>query len=622
MNFMLGANYWGYDWGTEMWLHYDGNKIRQEFKQLYEYGIRYLRVFPNWRDFQPVEKTYGYKARSGEYVNANTKKPISITDDGVDPDRIEDFRDLCHAAEETGLKLVVSIVTGWMSGRLFMPPALHNKDLITDPEALMWTRKFIHRFVRELKNEKSIVMWDLGNECNCMGVANTAYDAYNWTSTVADAIRSEDRTRPISSGMHSLESNSKTYSDPWLIEYQGELCDVLTTHPYATSAIGADKVPFNRLGPTLLPTAQTLYYQGVSGKPAYIQESGTFAQSIGCPDMSAQSINIQILSSLVNGLGGFQWWCAWDQMHLDFSPYTWCLMERQLGLFDKNKNPKPTALKMQKLSNAIESMPDPFPKRTVDGICVLSLGQNRLFMSMSSVVLGKQAGIDLDVNYTLQGEIPDSKLYIMPSVADYFVTHKPTWDKLLEKVSDGATLCLTYNGGHLVDLEETFGIKSWGVVKDVKHKTVIDGQEINYTGCELIVEPAGAEVILRNEDGNPVLLKNKYGKGTIYFVSFDLEGNAFTPKDSFNKDPYYLIYREVAKEIIQAKPVVVKDRNLGITINPENDNSMLVSVLNYSDHDIVPEIELKDEFKITDVLYGNMDAIAACDGVIFRITKK
>ena len=66
-----------------------------------------------------------------------------------------------------------------------------------------------------------------------------------------------------------------------------------------------------------------------------------------------QFINIQILSSLVNGLCGYQWWCAWDQMHLDFSPYTWSLMERQLGLFDKDRKPKPVALTMQKMAKAI-----------------------------------------------------------------------------------------------------------------------------------------------------------------------------------------------------------------------------------------------------------------------------
>ena len=621
MKFMLGANYWGADFGTEMWLHYDGAHIREEMKQLSEYGIKYLRVFPNWRDFQPLDKAVGHMARSMEYIHSITKKPISRTSDGVDMDRIADFRDFCHAAEENGIKLVVSIMTGWMSGRLFVPPALMNKNVITDPEALMLTKKYVHRFVRELKNEPAIIMWDLGNESNDMCPVDDIFEAYNWTSTVVDAIRSEDKSRPVSSGMHCLESNSNKYSDGWLIEHQGELCDVLCTHPYPSPTIESDKEPYNRLRTTCTPTAQTLYYSGVGRRPAYIQESGTFAQSMGNPRMSAQFMNIQILSSLVNGFEGYQWWCAWDQMHLDFAPYTWSLMERQIGLFDKDRKPKPTALMMQKMSKVIESMPAPFPKRRADGVCVLSLEQQRQRIAMASVLLGKQAGIDLDIAYDLNGNIPDSDFYLMPSVTGWAVMYKPTMDKLVERVRSGATLCVTYNGGHLVDMTELFGAESRGLITESSHTVNIDGKEIHYGGKELILEVTTAEVLLLNEEGNPVLLRNKLGKGYVYFVNFDVEGIAFGQTDGFNKDPYYLIYRTVAKDIIEAKPVVVEDRNLGITINPESEKSLFVSVLNYSDKDIVPDIKINEDFEISDVLYGSINNISACDGVIMRLKK-
>jgi hypothetical protein len=34
------------------------------------------------------------------------------------------FREMCALAEKHDLKLVVGLITGWMSGRLFVPPAL------------------------------------------------------------------------------------------------------------------------------------------------------------------------------------------------------------------------------------------------------------------------------------------------------------------------------------------------------------------------------------------------------------------------------------------------------------------------------------------------------------------
>ena len=172
VQYMLGCNYWGADHGTDMWRHYDPVRIREEMKQLSEYGVRCMRVFPNWREFQPIEMHYAWRGLPGEYASSLTEMPV--LDDGVSQEQLDNFRDFANAAKEYGISLVVAIVTGWMSGRLFTPPALTGKNLINDPEALMWMRRYIHRFVRELKDCDNIIMWDLGNECNCLGEAKTA----------------------------------------------------------------------------------------------------------------------------------------------------------------------------------------------------------------------------------------------------------------------------------------------------------------------------------------------------------------------------------------------------------------------------------------------------------------
>ena len=75
-------------------------------------------------------------------------------------------------------------------------------------------------------------------------------------------------------------------------------------------------------------------------------------------------------------------------------------------------------------------------------------------------------------------------------------------------------------------------------------------------------------------------------------------------------------------DIIAKKPVYAEDSNLGVTINPESDNTLLATVLNYSDKDIVPEIEIRHGYKIKEILYGSLDNIPACDGVIMRLEKK
>ena len=82
------------------------------------------------------------------------------------------------------------------------------------------------------------------------------------------------------------------------------------------------------------------------------------------------------------------------------------------------------------------------------------------------------------------------------------------------------------------------------------------------------------------------------------------------------------MYQAVAKEIIEAKPIVVRDRTLGVTVNPANDREMLVTVLNYSSREIAPEIRLADGYAVKEILYGDTEKIPACDGLILRIFKK
>lgn len=619
MKFILGANYWSSAWGTEMWRHYDGRQIRGDLKKLAEYGVKNLRIFPNWRDFQPVDKAYAWTGRHGEYINANTGEPVY--GDGVDMTMIENFRDFCHAAEENGIELVVAIVTGWMSGRLYYPPVLANKNLITDPEALMWMRRFIKRFVCELKNEKSIIMWGLGNESNCMGNVSTRYEAYNWTAAVVDTIRSEDITRPISSDMHGLKSGTDD-EGCWLLEDQGELTDMLCTHPYPSPTVGGDVEPYNRLRMTCLPTAQTLYYADVSQKPAYIQESGTFSQMIGNYDMDAQFMRIQILSAVANNLKGYQWWCAWEQKHLKFPPYTWVMIERELGMFDVNQNPKPVAFEMKKMRQLIERLPEEFPQRAIDGVCVLSRNQDKQKIAVSTVLLGKQAGVDLGIIYTESSNIPQANLYFLPCITGWQVLYKKTYDTLLERVKNGATLYISFDGGQITDFPEIVGARSNGFINNQSHSVQIEDKTILYTCKEILLDITTAEVLYRNEAGNPVMLKNKYGKGKVYFANFPVERLAFDGADFYNKVPYYKFYKEMAKEIIADKPIMVENQNIGVTINPINDSECFATLLNYSDENINIDLKIKDGWEIIEIVYGDVKKIPACDGVFLKLYKK
>jgi endo-1,4-beta-mannosidase len=59
----------------------------------------------------------------------------------------------------------------------------------------MWQVRFVNYFVKQFKNSDSILAWEPGNECNCMGSANR-HQAWVWMSSITHAIRATDSTRP------------------------------------------------------------------------------------------------------------------------------------------------------------------------------------------------------------------------------------------------------------------------------------------------------------------------------------------------------------------------------------------------------------------------------------------
>ncbi len=53
---------------------------------------------------------------------------------------------VCDVAAKHDMRLVVGLVTGWMSGRSFVPDALQNGQRLCEGEALVWQVRFVrHR---------------------------------------------------------------------------------------------------------------------------------------------------------------------------------------------------------------------------------------------------------------------------------------------------------------------------------------------------------------------------------------------------------------------------------------------------------------------------------------------
>ena len=593
----IGCNYWASHAGMMMWRNWDGAQVEKDLDALAGHGVEILRVFPLWPDFQPITIRRGFGGNFTEW--AQNDGPF-YNPEGVDEKMLARFRFLCDAAEKRGQKLVVGLITGWMSGRTFVPPAFDGRNVLVDPAARMWQVRFVRKFVRNLKDHPAIAAWDLGNECNCLG-GTSAEESWNWLNEIASAIRLEDPSRRVVSGMHSLSMDRNA---SWNMRMQGELMDVLTTHPYPLWTPDMNHEPFNSLRNGLHATAESLLYAGVSGKPCFVEEAGDMGRNVCSEARAAANVRMALCSSWAHGLGAYVWWCAFDQGHLGFPPYTWTAVECDLGLFGKDFRAKQVLVEMKRFSDFLKDFPHRrLPPRQIDAVCLVSDREHFPAAPLGAFCLAKQAGFDIAFAGA-EGPLPESAFYVLPSGKGYNPYSGEAYANVLAKVRAGATLLVTKgNETAMPFVRETTGNEIDYVTKDPLSAAMtlkaFPGKTISVrastTCCILSRE---SDVIGRDADGNPMMTVMEYGKGRVVYVNFAPESDAFLKGGAyFGKDlnPLYLIYREAARiagvERVVCKPADVA--NVGFTEHRLDGGRMLAVAVNYDPSPAVVELSVK-----------------------------
>jgi len=595
--FVVGANYWASHAGTLMWDDWRPDVIEKDLKLLAEHGMEILRVFPLWPAFQPIRRML----KTGRIHLENQQLPDSPSSQaGVSEMMMARFAKFLDLAQSCNIKLIVALLTGWMSGRLHVPPALEGMNVLTDPAAVVWEVRFVKFFVGAMKIHRSIIAWDLGNECNCM--ARCSRDAaWAWTATITHAIRSEDPDRPVVSGMHSLSPNGE-----WTIQDQGELTDLLTTHPYPIFTPYCDLDPINTMRSCLHSTAESRYYADIGAKPCLVEELGTLGAMISSRQAAADYVRTVLWSLWAHDCHGLLWWCAFDQAHLAHAPYDWNAVERELGLFEPDCKPKPVVDEMLNFSRFLKGLPiGDLPARRAEAVCILSPQQDTWAAGLASFILAKQAGFDLTFQYSDQ-PLRDAKLYLLPSIKGDPITRR-SWLELLERIRAGASLYVSLDEGFLSPFNECFGLEVQTRQRRGKPQLVTMEGIAGRPGITLLaplrlnLRACGAQVLGRECDGNPALTCFEFGKGKTYFLTFPMEKNLSAAPGVFYTDdaePAWRIYQHFAADASASRAVCKNAPQLGVTEHDLDDHRRLIIAINYSPASLQTALDLKESWTL------------------------
>lgn len=632
--FFVGVNYWGSQAGIHMWRpqDWDAMEIEKDIRALKATGVEVMRVFPTWSEFQPIARNLWWVGTPREYLIEGKDAPV-YDPHYLDADAMERFRYFCDTCRKNDIKLMVSLVTGWMSGRLFFPRALEGRNLLTDPLALMWEGRFVRAFVRAMKDHPAIVAWDLGNECNCLGKVDTMEQAWNWLNTISTAIRLEDDSRQVISGMHS---QSSSMYDTWNLQMQGELLDILTPHPYpAPFRVDANRGPFNGFRNALHPVGQCLFYSGISGRKSFPQEVGNLGPTLVSDEVAAKGYRQQMFASWMHGQNGFLWWCAFEQMRLGYAPFSNNAMERELGILksDGSRTPKPQAFALKEFKVLKDSLPfRALPPRRIDAVCVLSEKEDAWQTSFGALMLAKQAGLDLEFVGAETRRLPDSKFYILPSGGGWESYTQQAWEGLLAKVAAGSTLLVSRGGAAgYSSWFETTGLESTMYRAQRKIDFAFDGAQLHASDDFTSIQAPkgdGCEVLARDTTGNVVISRRRYGKGLVIAVNFRLEHLAMTSLPNVFEGDFsnelWRIYAFAAKEAGVRRIVTRADTGLVVTEHPTADGKTLVCALNTHDKPFSAKVGVSGKVgRVWNGKYADgLLSIRENDGCIFEVCRE
>lgn len=362
--FLLGVNYWPAESAMYWWQRFDPDQVDADFALISAYGLRVIRFFLLWEDFQPQP-------------------------DRVDADRLRDLRTVLDIAARHSLRAVPTLLVGNMSGVMWFPRWAF-RDEPEESEALQYSGgEYIHRRLRPLfsnpgmlraqalfagaaaravAGHEALHSWDLANEIDQAYSPEGPDAAWLWSWCLSQAIREASSGARVTYGAHSLSLTTRGLTIPALAPN----LDYLSMHGYPIYS----PVARGPLDPHFVPfvTALTAH---LGGKPALMQEFGLPTVPPGQTSTTIQDDFLgvskpQLLASEEDAAeyyravlerlwqSGAMGAMAWDFADYDRSLWTQpplhrAIRERTFGLFNADKTPKPAALVVRNFAAEMNS---------------------------------------------------------------------------------------------------------------------------------------------------------------------------------------------------------------------------------------------------------------------------
>jgi hypothetical protein len=530
----VGVNYWPGSCGVEMWRRWPETEIQHDLEVLRSLGLNSIRFFLRWQDFEPDP---------GEYEPSMWQ-------------RLAQFLTWCA---ERGLYAQPSLFVGWMSGGIFWPHWKEGRNLFADPFMVERSAAFARRATEVIAPfHQRLLGIDQGNEICCLPDSPAAPPnaVVAWCKAINEAIRDVYPNCLIISGN---EQNQVLNDTGWRFDQQPGT-DMYSMHGYPVPAWHS--IAFDGMTDPLCQSLLPFYTQVARAYgPVMVQEFGTIV-TFGAEQQDSY-LRAILPACWQAGANGFLWWCLRD-IAADVHPYLKHRFESTLGLVDDHDRVKPGLEYYVEFAVSLQDRPA--PTRQGDAIGIYwpkhyyprgnpqnpgnDPRQLSRWMVMANYLL-RQLGRETRI---VRGDQPLDEpvetLVIPGAILDAVeVQVVEAW------VRKGRTLIWSgpdpVNWGH--EFVRLFGARPIDYRTPRPATVHAFGEEwtLDTFPRDMRVEvvPDAAEVLVGDQDGLPVMLRNTVGQGQVLCALPIVEAAADHAGDREARDRWQRWYAGALEEL-------------------------------------------------------------------------
>ena len=545
----VGVNYWPASCGVEMWKRWPEDEIQHDLDVVKSLGLNTVRFFLRWQDFEPTPGNYA----TGMF------------------ERLERLMAWC---QERQLYTNPSLFVGWMSGGLFWPAWKEAHNLYADPYMVERSTGLAQHAAQILRQyPEQILAIDLGNELDCVPDAPKAgaEAVRGWCQAVCNTIHLEFPGVLITSGTdHGLVIHDRG----WRFGQQPGV-DCCSMHGYPMPlwhTLGFDGMTDPLAADILVACTQV----SRAFAPTFLQEFGTIA-TFGAPQQDTYLRKL-LPAAWQAGANGFLWWCLRD-ITAPIHPYPTNHFESTLGLVDAAGQVKPGLQYFLDFCQTVQerSLPawitgpgqpggttgiylpyhyypdDPILPPPDGGLAGLPQHPHQFARSL---LIAHYLLSQLDPSTPVQfvrGDRPFDpglQTILVPGI----LLSSFEAEQLAEWVADGQNRRLVWSGPDLVN---------WGTA----YIHLLGAQAVDYRLPQPIqvkwqnhhweftayprdlrgeVISTSAQVLAKDPDGRPAILKNKLGQGCVIAILPCVEESvARVSADRKRRDAWITFYRQL-----------------------------------------------------------------------------